>query len=92
MSRRGVSDQVSKALIRRIGAKVKETKVGSIITITGRVIMSERETATATTTSTGVNMVIAMIGIGPMSLLKIVKLLLGMVEIVSCELRIFCTK
>ena len=43
--------------------------------------MSEKETATATTTSTGVTIVTEMIGMGPMSLLKIVKLLLGMVEI-----------
>ena len=55
MSRRGVSDQVPKALIRRIGAKVKGTKVGSMVTITVRVIMSEKETTTATKTSTGVN-------------------------------------
>ena len=46
-----------KAQIRRIGAKVKETKVGYMVTITMRVIMSEMETITATTTSTGVTMV-----------------------------------
>ena len=63
-----------------------------MVTITVRVIMSEMETATATITSTGVTMVIEMIGIGPMSLLKIVKLLLGIVEIVWRELRICCTK
>ena len=57
MSRRGVSDRVPKAQIRRIGAKVKETKVGSMVTITVRVIMSEMETITVTTTSTGVTMV-----------------------------------
>ena len=67
-----------KALIRRIGAKVKGTKVGTMVTITVRVIMSEMETTTATTTSTGVTTVTQMIGMGPMSLLKIVKLLLGM--------------
>ena len=92
MSRRGVSDRVSKALIRRIGTKVKGTKVGSMITITVRVIMSEMETTTATTTLTGVTMLIETTGLGPMSLLKIVKLLLGMVEIVWRELRICCTK
>ena len=70
MSRRGVSDRAPKAQIRIIGAKVKGTKVRSM------------ETTTATTTSTGVTMVIGIIGMGPMSLLKIVKLLLGMVEIV----------
>ena len=39
-----------------------------------------------------VTMVTEMIGMGPMSLLKIVKLLLGMVEIVWRELRICCKK
>ena len=92
MSRRGVSDQVPKALIRRISAKVKGTKVGTMVTTTVRVIMSEMETITATTTSTGVTMVIEMTGMGPMFLLKIVKLLLGMVEVVWRELRTCCTK
>ena len=50
-----------------------------MVTITVRVIMSEMETTTATNTSTGVTMVTEIIGMG-MSLLKIVKLLLGMVE------------
>ena len=67
-----------KALIRRIGAKVKGTKVGTMVTTTVRVIMSKMETTTATTTLAGVTTLIEMIGIGPMSLLKIVKLLLGM--------------
>ena len=58
MSRRGVSDRVPKAKIRIIGAKVKGLKVGSMVTITVRVIMSEMETTTATTTLTGVNMLI----------------------------------
>ena len=57
-----------------------------------RVIMSEMETTIATKTSTGVTMVIEMTGMGPMFLLKIVKLLLGMVEVVWYELRICCTK
>ena len=87
-----VFDRVPKVQIRRIGAKVKETKVGSMVTITVRVIMSKMETTIATPTSTGVTMVTEMIGMGPMSLLKIVKLLLGMVEIVWHELRICCTK
>ena len=51
--------------------------------------MSEMETTTATTTLSGVTMLIETTGLGPMSLLKIVKLLLGMVEIVWCELSIF---
>ena len=92
MSRRGVSHRAPEARIRIIGAKVKGTKVGSMVTTTMRVIMSKMETTTATTTSTGVTMVTEMIGMGPMSLLKIVKLLLGMVEIVWRELRICCTK
>ena len=82
MSRRWVSDQVPKALIRRIGAKVKGTKVGTMVTITVRVIMSEMRITTMTTTSTGVTMVTEMIGVGLMFHLKIVKFLLGMVEVV----------
>ena len=92
MSRGGVSDRAPKAQIGIIGAKVKGTKVGSMVTITVRVIMSKMETTIATPTSTGVTMVTEMIGMGPMSLLKIVKLLLGMVEIVWRELRICCKK
>ena len=92
MKRLGVSDQVPKALIRRIGAKVKGTKVGTMVTTTVRVIVSEMETTTATTTLTGVTMLIETTGMGPMSFLKIVKLLQGMVEIVWRELRICCTK
>ena len=92
MSRWGVSDQAPKARIRIIGAKVKGTKVGSVVTLTVRVIMSEMETTTMTTTSTRVTTVTEMIGMGIMSILKIVKLLLGMVEIVWRELRICCTK
>ena len=63
-----------------------------MVTITVRVIMSEIETTTATTTSTGVTTVTEMIRIGPMSFLKIVMLLLRMVDIVWHELRICCTK
>ena len=92
MSRRGVSDQAPKAQIRIIGAKVKGTKVETMVTKIVRVIMSEMETTTATTTLTRVTMLIETIGMGPMSLLKIVKLLLGMVEIVWRQLRICFTK
>ena len=63
-----------------------------MVTITMSVIMYEMETITVTTTSTGVTVVIEMIGMGPMFLLKIVKLLLGMVEVVWHELRICCIK
>ena len=92
MNRWGVSDQVPKALIRKIGAKVKGTKVGTMVTTIVRVIMSEMETTTATTTLTGVTMLIETTGMGPMSLLKIVKLILGIVEIVWRKLRTCCTK
>ena len=92
MNRWGVSDQVPKALIRRIGAKVKGTKVGIMVTTIARVIMSETETTTATTTLTGVTTIIETTGMDPMFLLKIVKLLLGMVEVVCRELRICCIK
>ena len=92
MSRRGVSDQAPKARIRIIGAKVKGTRVRTMVTTTVRVIMSEMETTTATTTLTGVTMLIEMTGMGPMSFLKIMKLLQGMVEIVWHELMICCTK
>ena len=92
MNRWGVSDQVPKALIRRIGTNVKGTKVGTMVTTIVRVIMSEMETTTATTTLTGVPMLIETIGMGPMSLFKIVKLLLGMVEVVCRDLRICCIK
>ena len=71
-----------------IGAKVKGTKVGTMVTITVRVIMSKMKTTTAKKTSTGLTTVTEMIGMGSMSLLKILKLLLGMVEIVWRELRI----
>ena len=92
MSRRGVSDRAPKAQIRIIGAKVKGTKVETMVNITMRVIMPEIETTTATITSIGVTTVTEMIGMSLMSLLKIVKLLLGMVEIVWRELRICFTK
>ena len=63
-----------------------------MITTIVRVNMSEMEITTTTTTSTGVTMAIEMIEMGPMFILKIVKLLLGMVEIGWRELRICCTK
>ena len=62
MNRWGVSDQAPKAQIRIIGAKVKVTKVGTMVTTTVRVIMSEMVTTTATTTSTGVTTVTEMTG------------------------------
>ena len=92
MNRWGVSDRVPKALIRRIGAKVKGTKAGTMVTTIVRVIMSEMETTIATTTSTGVAMVTETTEMDLMFLLKIVKLLPGMVEVVCRELKICCIK
>ena len=92
MSSRGVSNKAPKAQIRIISAKVKGTKVETMVATTVRVIMFEMEITTATTTLTGVTMLIETTGMGPMPLLKIVKLLLGMVEIVWRELRICCIK
>ena len=63
-----------------------------MVTRTVRVIMFEMEITTTTKTSTRVTMVIEMIGMGPMSLPKIMKLLRGMVEVVWRELRICCIK
>ena len=88
MSKRGVFDRAPKAQISIIGAKVKETKVETMVTTIMRVIMSEMETTITTTTSTGVTMVIETTGMDPMFLLKIVKLLRMMVEVVCRELRI----
>ena len=92
MNRWGVSDQVPKALIRKIGAKVKGNKVGTMVITIVRVIMSEIETTIATTTSTGVAMVTETTEMDLMFLLNIVKLLLGIVEVVCRELRICCIK
>ena len=76
---RGVDDQTPKAPIRRIGAKIKEIKVGIIVTTIERVNMFEMGIITVTTTSTGVTMVMGMIRVGPIFPYKIGKLLLGMV-------------
>ena len=79
---------MTKALFRRIGAKVKETKVRTMVIIIVSVIMYEMSITTATTTSIRVTMVTEIIGVGPMFYFKIMKLLLGMVLVVWCELRI----
>ena len=92
MRRHGVFDRMPKAQVRIISAKVKETNVRIMVTITTSVIMSDIEIITAVTTSTWVTMVTEMIQMGLMFLLKIVKLLLGMVEVVWRELRICYTK
>ena len=49
MSRQRVSDQTPKAPIRRIGAKVKEIKVGTMVITTERVIMFDMGITTAIT-------------------------------------------
>ena len=54
--------------------------------------MYEIVNTTATKTSTGVSMITEMIGVGPMFNLKIVKLLLGIVEVLWRELRIYYRK
>ena len=92
MNRWGVSDQVPKALIRKISAKVKEIKAETMGITTERVTMFEMATTTATTTSKGVTMVTEMIGVVHMFHLKIGKLYLGMVEVVWRELRICCRR
>ena len=63
-----------------------------MVTITVRVIMYEMEITTTTKISIGVTMLTKMIVMGLMFLLKIVKVLLVMVEVVWHELRICCTK
>ena len=77
-----------KTPITRIGAKVKKTKVRTMVIIIVSVIMYEMSITTATTTSIRVTMVTEIIGVGPMFYFKIMKLLLGMVLVVWCELRI----
>ena len=84
-------DRMPKALIRRIGAKVNEIKVGTMGITTERVIIFEMETATAIT-STVVNMVTETIRVGPKFQLKIWKLLLGMGEEVWRKLGTYCKR
>ena len=81
----GVSYQKPKAPTTKIGTKVTKTKVETMVITTKRVIMSEMGITTAKTTSTGVTIVREMIGVGLMFHLKIVKLLLGLVEVVWRE-------
>ena len=69
------------APIRRIDINVKEIKVETMVITTYRVNLFKMETTTATTTSTGVIMVIEIIWVGPMFHLKIAKFLLGMVDV-----------
>ena len=88
----GGPDQTLKEPIKRIGIKVNEIKVGTMIITIERDNMFEMGTTIITKTSTGVTMVREMMGVGPTFHLKIVKLLLWMAEAVWCELRICCRR
>ena len=89
MRRQGVSDRILDPSIRRSGTKIMEIKVETMEITRDRDIMLEMETTTVTTTSTEVTTVEEMIELVPMFYLKIGKYLLGMVEVVSRELKIF---
>ena len=88
MIREGVSNRTPMLLIKRIGVKVNETKVETMVIITARVIMSEMGITTVKKKSIMVTIVTEMIGMVLMFYLKIVKLLLGMVGVVWREFRI----
>ena len=73
---------------RKIGAKVKETKVGTMEIITEKVTMSGMGTSIAKTTITGTAMATEMIGLDLMFPLKIGNLVLGKQEAIWCVLKI----
>lgn len=75
--------------IRKIGTKVKETKVKIMVTTMERVNMSEMGTTALTKPSSRVTMVIGLIGVVPMFHLKTERMILGLVDVVCKELRIF---
>ena len=84
----GVSDKTPKAPIRKISAKVKETKVRIMVTTTKRVNMFEMGTTTAKSTLTIITIVPGMIRVVPIFPHKIGKFLLGTLEVIWRELRI----
>ena len=88
MIRWGVSDQMPKDPTRKIGAKVKETKVGTMEITTERVTMSEMGTSIATTTTTGTTMATETIKLDLMFPLKIGNLVLEKLEVIWRVLKI----
>ena len=88
MIRLGVFDQTPKDPTRKIGAKVKGTKVGTMEITTERVTMSEMGTSIATTTITGTAMATETIGLDLMFPLKIGNLVLGKLEAIWRALKI----
>ena len=63
-----------------------------MVIMTEKASIFEIGTTIPTNTSTKVTMETEMVGVAPMFHLKIVKFLLGMVEVVWFELRIYCRR
>lgn len=76
----------------KIGAKVKETKVGAMTITIKRVNVSEIRTTTTKTTSIGTTMLTEMKRVIHMVHLKIGKLHLRMVEVIWSGLRMCCRR
>ena len=88
MIRQGVSDKKTKVPIRISGAKVKETKVGTMETTTKRVNMSKIGNYNRDNNINGMTMVIGTTGLGFMFLIKIGNLLIEKIEVIWGVLRI----
>jgi len=82
------SEPTPKVPTQIIGAKVKETKVGTMVTTIERVNMSGMVTTTATTTTTGITMATKTRELGLMFHLQIGNLVIGKLEVVCHGLRI----